>query len=115
MDALQKALSKTVKVRLGTFALRRPSLPDRLQISVRTARYLQGQDNVDVAGENLAIMFATLDIAIVKKPDDFDWSQVYDYDDLMELYNEWLEFDKSFRKPVEAKQEEVGAGSSPDL
>lgn len=97
----------TVASQWGSFTFRRPTLMDQLKISVQEARYRQGQV-LDLYGENLAFIFATMDI-VCEKPEGFSYDKINDFEEITPVwrsYNEWV---SSFRKKHPVADQETGA------
>jgi len=97
----------TVASPWGSFTFRRPTLMDQLKISVQEARYRQGQV-LDLYGENLAFIFATIDI-VCEKPEGFSYDQIGDFEEITPIwksYNDWV---SSFRQKHSAADQAPGA------
>lgn len=86
---------------LGTaFLLRRTKAMDTIEIGLKQARRLQGLGTAVVnrdAGD-LAYVIAVLDTVIVD-PKEYDWDNVEELQDILDLYDEWYKWNQSFRKP----------------
>jgi hypothetical protein len=85
----------------GRFVFKRPTIKDRLQIGVLTAKFKQSQE-LDALHENMAYILATLQVVCTEKPLGFVFEDCYEVESIFALfdkYSQWLEF---FRKPVQA-------------
>lgn len=82
-----------------TFILRRLKAIDQMEISVRQSAMLRGISPAVVhsSGANMSYFIATLSVVMVK-PEEFDWTGVYDDEAIEALFFEWKEFNDSFRR-----------------
>jgi len=84
----------------GTFTIRRPTVGERIRISVLEAQELGGLQNVDIFGSNLAHMVATFIVLIDKSPVWWKPRDLRDVEVLREVYQKYVEFlDKFETKP----------------
>lgn len=85
----------------GTFLVRRLTIGDRSRIGMRIAVLEGGMPNVDPEIHRINDMVATLDAALVQRPEDFKPAEMYDLDVLEAVYAEVAAFEATFRRPVE--------------
>jgi len=85
---------------VGTFKFHHPSVMERMQIGVLKAQMLQGlEGRVDVITDNIAHMSSTLEVVMEENPTWFVLSDISDYEILDGVYEEYVQWYNSFRKP----------------
>lgn len=84
---------------VGTFKFHHPTVIERMQIGVLKAQLLNGlEGRVDVLTDNIAHMTATLRYVLDSAPDWFNPEQIYEYEVLDAVYEEYIKFLDSFRR-----------------
>lgn len=87
---------------VGTFKFHHPSLMEKVEIGTIKAQLLKGlpQGSIDVIADNIAHMAATLQVVLDVYPKWFtlDLTQMYDYEVLDAVYEEYAQWYESFRK-----------------
>jgi hypothetical protein len=83
---------------VGRFKVHHPSIIDKMNIGVLKTKMLQGLA-VDVVTDNIAHMTATLTFVLDDFPEWFKVNEIYDYEVLEAVYDEYAEWYNSFRKP----------------
>lgn len=83
---------------IGKFKFHHPTVLERMQIGVLKSQLLQGMEGrVDVLTDNIAHMSATLEVVIDSAPDWFNVNNIYDYEVLDAVYEEYIKWYNSFR------------------
>lgn len=86
---------------VGTFKFHHPSLMEKVEIGTIKAQLLKGlpQGSIDVIADNIAHMTATLQVVLDVYPKWFtlDLNQMYDYEILDTVYEEYAKWYNSFR------------------
>ena len=101
----------------GVLKIKRPSCDEQRKIGLRSAQYLQGQVNVDIKTENLAIFFAAFDVCVdwESAPEWFKPREIFDYALLEHIYGRWAKWIASFRGFVQREHKgDSETPSSPD-
>lgn len=85
---------------VGKFTVKHPSLMDSIQIGVTKTALTGGIEITEVYAQNLVTIIATLDVVLTERP---DWFNPNDpdlpYEVLEAVFLEYLDWQKSFRKP----------------
>lgn len=97
---------------IGKFKFHHPSLVDRMNIGVLKAQMLQGLPVVDVMTDNIAHMSSTLTFVLDEFPEWFKINEIYDYELLEKVYDEYTGWVNSFRKPVKSTENEGNSSAS---
>lgn len=97
----------------GNFIFRYPTMLDELNIDKTASQLLAGNDAPTIAAQNIAQMMATLKVMLKSYPDDFNLDEIYDHNDLLKIYNAYLEKVSQFRGgiPGRTQQEDPGGGT----
>lgn len=92
---------------IGKFKFHHPTVIERMQIGVIKSQLLQGlEGRVDVITDNIAHMTATLEVVTDSSPEWFNVNNIYDYEVLDAVYEEYIKFYNSFRKPAKPSDNE---------
>jgi hypothetical protein len=83
---------------VGKFKVHHPTVIDKMNIGVMKTKMLQNLQ-VDIITDNIAHMTATLTFVLDVFPDWFKVNEIYDYEVLEAVYDEYAEWYNSFRKP----------------
>lgn len=98
---------------VGTFKFHHPSLMERMNIGVVKAQMIQGlEGRVDVLTDNIAHMSATLENVLDEFPEWFQMDQVLEYEVLERVYEEYIQWYNSFRKPSGKSDTKKNSGKS---
>ena len=99
--------------RRGTFVFRRPSLKDRLSISILESSLLGGapRNSIDIQGQTIARMMATFSVVMVESPDFFNLDTFDDYAFTEALYMKYMEVIRPFRRTVGQGSQETGTAA----
>jgi len=89
------------------FVFKRLNVSDVISVNVRKARLMEGltEDQITVAGHNLAHMVATLEKAVVS-PQNYEPANLFDFEPLNNVWEQYTTWVDSFREVVEEKQKE---------
>lgn len=105
-----KVTQKTFRVDSldAAVTLRRLRAMDKIEVGLQQSLLLRGHKIDMLNGEavDLSYMIATLRVALVE-PRDFPFDELDD-DGFIQLWKEWDEFSKSFRKPEPGTVESAG-------
>lgn len=85
---------ESFKETVGRFVFKRPTVQDRINISVIAAKEKAGLETLDTLAGNLIFILATFDVVVTERPQDILFRQLFELDgifDLYERYNEWLD------------------------
>lgn len=84
---------------VGTFKFHHPTVIERMQIGVMKSKLLDGlEGRVDLITDNIAHMTATLENVLDSSPDWFNVNNVFDYEVLDTVYEEYINWYNSFRR-----------------
>ena len=97
---------------VGKFKFHHPSLVDRMNIGVLKSQMLQGLPMVDVMTDNIAHMTSTLTFVLDEFPEWFKMNEIYEYEILEQVYDEYTEWVNSFRKPANTPKDEGDSSES---
>lgn len=97
---------------IGKFKFHHPSLVDRMNIGVLKSQMLQGLPMVDVMTDNIAHMTSTLTFVLEEFPEWFKMNEIYEYEVLEKVYDEYTEWVNSFRKPTNTAENEGDSSAS---
>lgn len=112
IDAKQRT---TITLPEGNWVMKRLSLTDRLRVGGVAAQLIGGPVDQAPAGIQIsALMLATVQLATVQSPPEWDWSAQPDDTVLTALYEAWQTWEDSFRRRVEDPPGRVGPGSRPE-
>ena len=83
-----------------TFVLRGTKVADKFTIAARQSVYLRGMDPkvINREAQDFSYICATLGVVLVSPPT-YDFSEVRDETALLTLWEEWDEWNRSFRSP----------------
>ena len=95
----------------GEFTVRRPTLADKRDISIRDQAFLNAlgpvdQRQMETSVVNINYIFANFDVIVEKKPDWCDISALYEGDDEEAVHAVWGEVQKflnSFRSSTDSR------------
>lgn len=87
----------------GTFTIHRPTVGERIRISVLEAQELGGMQNVDIFGTNLAHMVSTFFVVVDKAPVWWKPRDLRDVEVLGKVYQEYVDFVNKFEMKPEAQ------------
>jgi hypothetical protein len=91
---------------IGKFVFHHPTIMERAQIGVMKTKMLEGMREVELIADNIIHMIATLHYVLDSTPDWFDPQNMYDYEILDEVYEEYNQWQRTFRrKPQSADNE----------
>lgn len=85
----------------GTFTVHRPTVGERIRISVLEAQELGGMQNVDLLGSNLAHMVATFQVVIDDAPVWWKPKEIRDLEVLQMVYQKYVDYLQQFQKSTE--------------
>lgn len=86
----------------GTFTIHRPTIGERIRISVLEAQEVGGLSNVDIFGANLAHMVATFTVLIDKSPVWWKPRELRDVEVLRAVYQNYIDYLLEFQGPLES-------------
>ena len=89
----------------GEIIIHRPTLNEIREIGIREAQYRLGIESLDVIANNICVYLATFDVIVDKAPDWWKPAEMYDYQLLnyvWEEYAAWRTTFRSFSKPKPA-------------
>lgn len=101
MDRIDARQKHVFTLDAGTWTLRRLGLLDEGQVAGAATRYLGCPfDDAPLRSREVAWMWATVTIATVDAPADWDWNSQPDTTVLETLYTQYIAWDQSFRRPL---------------
>lgn len=86
----------------GKVVMHRPTIDEEREIGVRWAKYKNQIDKVDVITSNICFYLATFDVIVDEAPEWFKPHELFDYELLnyvWEEYAEWRNTFRTFRNP----------------
>jgi hypothetical protein len=104
VPAPEETRQKKITTKTGKeYLLQRPNIKEAIEIGVTQSRLLDGQDpaKVDKWTMALAAAVATLN-TVIKEPADLDFEaegEPEDVDEVMDIYNQYLDWVEFFRNP----------------
>jgi hypothetical protein len=81
----------------GVFEFKRPTIAERSRIGILKAQYGQGLTNLDEYTNLLHTAMATLDVVCIRKPEWFNYDQLYDDDVIFHVFVEYKKWEAFFR------------------
>ncbi|MNW28256.1 hypothetical protein D3C74_50780 [compost metagenome] len=100
---------------VGTFKFHHPTIIERMQVGVAKSQMLGGlEGRVDTITDNIAHMAAMLGAVLDSHPTWFDVNNVYDYEVLDRVYDEYVQWYNSFRRPRETPNDAGDSQGQPE-
>ncbi|BAK52962.1 tail assembly chaperone [Bacillus phage SP-10] len=82
----------------GRFIFKHPTVLDQMNIDVLKTQMLQGFETPSIIADNIAHMSSTLTVVLVEAPEWFKINEIYDYEILDRVYEEYLQWYRTFRR-----------------
>jgi len=108
MDELEKRLTHTVTIGNRSWTLRRPTIRQMVAADVLAAQLRQQIPLTSLTyGVSLSEMIASLNTYVIE-PKDFDFGELYDVEEISQIYQELAKWLDSFRGGMEERRPELG-------
>lgn len=112
MDRIDAAQQRQFTLPEGTWTLRRLGILDGGKVAGQATMFLGCPfDDAPLASREVAWMWATITVATVQAPPTWDWNAYADTQVLETLFNQFVEWDNSFRTPMAEPAADMGAGA----
>ncbi len=112
MDRIDASQKHVFTLPAGSWTLRRLGMMDEQRVAGKATLMLGCPfDEAPLRAREVAWMWATLDLATVEGPTDWDWNAQPDTTVLEALYQDYIEWDRSFRRPL-APDEGTASGGA---
>ncbi len=112
MDRIDASQKHVFTLPAASWTLRRLGMMDEQRVAGKATLMLGCPfDEAPLRSREIAWMWATLDLATVEGPPDWDWNAQPDTTLLETLYQAYIEWDRSFRRPLAADEGTASGGA----
>ncbi|NMP20773.1 hypothetical protein [Sulfobacillus harzensis] len=118
MDRIDASQKHVFTLPEGSWTLKRLGMLDEQRVAGQATLMLGCPfDEAPLRSREIAWMWATITVATVDEPKNWDWNAQPDTTVLETLYTQYIEWDRSFRRPVDgdAGVTRGDAGAEPPL